>query len=143
MSTHVPGFQSSSRFFASFYISQISRQQYKGLIVFVVFSVGTLQGSSQMYDQFSAHVSEHRTHEGYLCKQGAPQDVPLFSLFLIVFVVFSVGTLQGSSQMYDQFSAHVSEHRTHEGYLCKQGALLKGWKQRWFVLDSMKHQVCF
>ena len=53
-----------------------------------------------------------------------------------------VGTLRGSSQIYHEFSSTPTEHRTHEGYLFKRGALLKGWKQRWFVLDSMKHQVC-
>ena len=46
-----------------------------------------------------------------------------------------------ASEVFDQFSANITEHRTHEGYLYKRGALLKGWKQRWFVLDSMKHQV--
>jgi hypothetical protein len=35
-----------------------------------------------------------------------------------------------------------NEHQTYAGYLKKQGALFKQWKERYFVLDSVKHQVC-
>lgn len=42
---------------------------------------------------------------------------------------------------YLNSTSSCTETQTHAGYLCKKGALLKGWKQSWFVLDSNKHQL--
>lgn len=58
-------------------------------------------------------------------------------------VASSANTGQTSSHqhIFEQYSSNVAENKTHEGYLFKRGALLKGWKQRWFVLDSIKHQL--
>ncbi|CAG5130727.1 unnamed protein product, partial [Candidula unifasciata] len=42
---------------------------------------------------------------------------------------------------FNHVSAKVSEHRTCSGYLYKQGQLFRQWKQRWFLLDTLKHQL--
>ena len=43
---------------------------------------------------------------------------------------------------YKQFlENNLSENQTYAGFLFKKGALLKNWKQSWFVLDSIKHQL--
>ena len=42
---------------------------------------------------------------------------------------------------YASSSTQEPQSQTYEGYLFKRGHLLKGWKQRWFVLDTNKHQV--
>ena len=59
---------------------------------------------------------------------------------LLVFIA-GVTSQKPSQQTYEDYSSNVPENRTHEGYLWKRGLLLKNWKQRWFVLDSMKHQL--
>lgn len=58
--------------------------------------------------------------------------------------LYETNLCDNKNSQYIKWSANQqcnNEHQTYAGYLRKRGALFKQWNERYFVLDSIKHQV--
>ena len=94
----------------------------------------------------SNHRKESLTTQVNNVGRNLPPPIPpppvLNTVNQVTDVVVNQG-LTSSDTFYDTFAHTESsgEHITYQGYLNKKGNLLKNWKQRFFVLDSIKHEV--